>query len=144
MKYRFYLLLPALLICLSAQSTLAADAKNSYLIMGPGSYTCDRIVSDLATDAKSHNPASIIVDSNWLAGNLTSYNRDTKGTYSVLGNSSFDEAFAWVVQYCQDNPDQIYAGAVDALVQKLKPHRFTVMQNPVPKKNDDDDKDDGK
>jgi hypothetical protein len=125
---------------LIAGQAAAVDAKNSYLILGPGAYSCQRIISDLARDAKDKNPASTIIYSNWLAGNLTSYNRDSRGTYSILGDETFHDAFAWTVQYCHDHPDKIFAGAADALVLKLKPQRLTSM--PLPHHDEDSDKDD--
>lgn len=141
------LFLVALGITYAGQAN-ATDAKNNYMILGPGAYSCQKIVGDLTTDAKRNNPASVIVYSNWLAGNLTAYNRGTKDTYSILGSMGFADAFKQVVGYCQTHPAAIYASAVDHLVATLRPDRFkTVPTVKVPKSSpkdsgDDDDNDD--
>jgi len=138
----------ALFACICAGDALATDADNHYLILGPGAYSCQRIIGDLARDAKDKNAASEILYSFWLAGNLTGYNRATKGTYSILGDESFTDAFTWTVQYCHDHPNAIFSSAADALVAKLRPQRYAAMPRTQDKEindEDDDDKDeDGK
>jgi hypothetical protein len=151
MKYTAGVLLSAFFLLSCGMNASATDAKNGYLILGPGAYSCRQIISDLARDAKNNNPASVIVYSTWLAGNLTAYNREVKGTYSILGGTPFTESFAWAVQYCHDHPDRIYAAAADELVARLKPHRYAAMprkeeQDSGDKEDDDDesDRDDAK
>lgn len=118
--------------CLLALPAQATDTKGGYMILGPGANSCERVITDLANDAKNNNPASVIVYSNWLAGSLTAYNRDTKGTYSVTGSNDFDDVFKSTLQYCQQNPETIYAGAVDATIARLKLHHPIAVAAPVP------------
>lgn len=129
----------------------AVDGKNRYLILGPGANTCSDIIANLAEGVKRKNQAAVIIYSNWLAGNLTSYNRDTKNTYSIMGDMSFNKAFEWTLNYCQQHPGQIYSAAVDAFIAEYRDDRFTSMRAPDPKSSadsksngNDDDDDDGK
>ena len=130
---RRHLLLATAIVALQAASAGAVDKQSQYMILGPGAYGCDRVIGELARDAQAKSPASVIIYSNWLAGNLTSYNRDAKATYSILGKTSFDEAFTWTLEYCNDNRDSIYSAAVDALIAKLKARRSIDMPKTAPK-----------
>jgi hypothetical protein len=125
--------------CLAASFTLAAgsayavDKQNRYLILGPGANYCSDILANLEQGAKLKNQAAVIIYSNWLAGSLTSYNRDTKATYSILGDMSFTDAFGWTLNYCKEHPSHIYSAAVDAFVHEYFDDRYTTMKQQAAK-----------
>jgi hypothetical protein len=118
------LTLAAIFFCSPAS---ALDSKNRYLILGPGSYTCMHIISDLQEGTKKKDASASIIYSQWLAGNLTAYNRDTKNTYSILGNTQFNDAMVWAVNYCKEHPTDIFAAAADAYVRTMTPRRLRSM-----------------
>jgi hypothetical protein len=127
----------------------AVDKQNRYLILGPGSNSCAVVLSDLAEGVKRKDNAADVIYTMWLAGSLTGYNRDSKSTYSIIGNMSFQDVFKWTLDFCKEHPQQIYSAAADAFIHEYYDDRHTSMtQQPVKqheeKPGEDDDKDDEK
>jgi len=127
MKYRLTIFCIVASLLFGANEAQAADGKNHYLILGPGSNSCSAVISDLAEGAKRDSDAAQIIYSMWLAGSLTGYNRDAKATYSILGDLTFQEAFVWTLNYCKENPKNIYSAAVDAFIHEYREDRDTSM-----------------
>jgi hypothetical protein len=134
----------SLCVLLAGTQAQAVDGKNRYLILGPGAAYCADIITNLKEGAERKDQAAVIIYSNWLGGYLTAYNRDAKGTYSILGDMTFNQVFAWTISYCKDHPGHLYSSAVDAFVHEYHDDRYTSMPGAKvkPKARDDEDDDD--
>ena len=129
---------------LTAHPVQAVDGKNRYLILGPGASYCSDILANLQEGVKRKNQAAVVIYSNWLAGDLTAYNRDSKNTYSIQGDMSFSEVFEWTLNYCQQHPGEIYSAAADAFIREYRDDRLTRMpaaKSAKPEKDSDDSDD---
>ncbi len=93
----------------------AADAKGSYAIRGAGSVTCSTYVNA--------SPQQKTYAQTWWAGYLTAMNRVTPNTYHLLGTVSVETADAWLVKYCQANPDTLFETAVNQMLKTAYPNR---------------------
>ena len=122
MRYAALCLVTCALV--AAGGAHAIDSKNRYLILGPGSNSCSVVLTDLAEGIKRKNDAAEIIYSMWLSGSLSGYDHEAKGTYSILGDMSFNEAFAWTLDFCKEHPQSIYSAAVDAFIAEYRDDRY--------------------
>jgi len=75
----------------------AADRSGNYMVLGQGTISCGRWISDRSRDDAWAEEA-------WLLGYLTAYNRnDWPGTNVASGTDS-DGSFAWIDNYCRAAP----------------------------------------
>jgi hypothetical protein len=102
---------------LLANEAAATDASGRYFIMGPGKSACAEFVGAKAKGT-DHLYAS------WVTGYLTAINQQSADTYSVTGNVTGDQIMKGLEDYCQKNPDRLFAVAAEALAQALAPQRL--------------------
>lgn len=96
-------------------SALGADASGKYSIRGAGTIACSAYIK--ATPAQKQFAET------WWAGYLTAMNRSTANTYEVLGDWSVEQANAWLLTYCTQNPDAKLAVAVHKMLEAAYPTR---------------------
>ncbi len=56
----------------------------------------------------------------WVLGYITAFNRWVHDDSDVAVNLSDDKLFAWLDQYCAENPQQILSVAAEALISELR------------------------
>jgi len=104
-----------------------ADAKDRYLMLGPGAYLCGKVIVDLNEGVKHKDPKAQISYEHWVAGYLTAYNKLSGSTYSIMGETEFNDAFKSVLKYCQLHPRELFAASVEAYVKEAHPDRLRSM-----------------
>jgi len=114
----FLLILPLL----APLSGTCADANGSYAIHGYGADSCGKFVE---ARKGSRNSVENGLYASWVGGYLTSVNSYYPNTYSISGATDMDGLMLWIENYCNKNPLQIFARAVDALVTELYSKRIT-------------------
>ncbi len=108
----------ALLLCLLAAPAGAASLDGRYHIQGLGNRDCRVFLAEF--ERSSPGFARFLA---WTAGYITAMNRAAPETFDVLGERDLYAVVDWLGGYCEKNPDQPYATAVDALVKELFPDR---------------------
>jgi hypothetical protein len=101
---------------LMGSQAVAADANGSYSVLGSSS--CGAFLKALA-DKSVQN----VRDYAWIAGYMTAYNLLTPNTYKILGSSDLPSAELWIKNYCEKNPLDDMAGALEVLMIELYPKR---------------------
>jgi hypothetical protein len=111
----------ALLVCFlfGLSGPANADANGAYRNYGLGTKSCGAFVE--AKD--SLKPGDIHAMLSWAQGYLTAYNYYLTGTYSIMGNTDAAGVEVWLYNYCKAHPLENWAGAVDSLVDALRPNR---------------------
>jgi len=104
-----------------ALPALAADDDGKYLIKGVGTQPCSEYLE--------FSPDDKLVVETWWAGYLTAYNLMTDDTYNVLKGTTPAQANAWLENYCRDNPDDLIAVAVHAMLEYYFPRRERMSPN---------------
>jgi hypothetical protein len=111
----------ALLLCLLAtpgRPAGAASLDGRYHIQGLGNRDCAVFLVEF--ERSSPGFARFL---SWTAGYVTAMNRAAPETFDVLGQRDLYAVVDWLGRYCEKNPDQPYASAVDALIKDLFPQR---------------------
>lgn len=98
-----------------ATPALGADSNGRYSIRGAGTVACSAYLT--ATPAQKQFAET------WWAGYLTAMNRSTANTYEVLGDWSVEQANAWLLTYCTQNPAAKLAVAVHKMLEAAYPTR---------------------
>ncbi len=93
----------------------AIDSSGKYKIYGAGKTACSQwLRSRKLKDSLSER------DQQWVAGYVTAYNRWVhKGGRSVSPETNAKQLFATVDRYCEQNPFETIAGAVESLMLEL-------------------------
>ncbi len=71
---------------------------------------------------------SYITTMGWVAGFLTAYNRQTPGTYDILGNADLASAMLWLENYCKAHPLSDLAGGMNVLTDEFYPRRHKTKE----------------
>lgn len=106
----------AVLAALSfGEPAAAIDGRGKYDVFGSGSVRCNqwarsRELKDSTSDR----------DAQWVAGYVTAYNRWVHKGRSIMPDTDPEALFAMVDSFCEGNPLDSLAGAVESLILDLK------------------------
>lgn len=100
-------MLAALAACGAAQ---AADKNGDYQILGAGSVSCETYLGASKGDRTYAQT--------WWAGYVTALNRGTDKVYSTIGMNAADRIDAALVAECTANKKELFASAVNNVIQK--------------------------
>ncbi len=62
--------------------------------------------------------------SNWIAGYVTAYNRQTPDTYDIFGQTDISAMLLWLENFCKQKPLVSFAAATWLLTDELHPRRI--------------------
>ena len=86
----------------------ASDAKGKFQLWGEGSTSCGGFIS---------NAGKKQLGIQWMLGFLSAYNEVGYNGKDILAGTDVDGAFAWVENYCKQNPTDRLHVASAALVK---------------------------
>ena len=90
----------------------AADGDSNYSVQG--GRTCSAFL-----DEQSKKGVGFSIISAWVAGYISAYNLLTPNTFSILGDADLGGALLWIKGYCEKNPLDNVAGAMQGLMSEL-------------------------
>lgn len=97
----------------------AANAADTYHVMGSGQHTCQDW-----TDAETHNlKAFMVIDRQWVLGFLSGYSKATAGADPLNESVTTTGVFAFVDMHCQQAPKDTIAEAADAFAAASAGHK---------------------
>lgn len=99
----------------------AADDKGQFQILGAGSRPC--------SEYSAASPQSKQFVETWFAGYITAMNRSTSQTYNLVGNATVEQMHEWLANYCRNNPQNLIAIAVHAMLEAAYPNRIQTSPN---------------
>ena len=110
----------AVLAGMTAAPALAADENNHFAVRGAGIASCTQFLE--SREARSEQYFQF---GGWMNGFLSAVNRYEDDTYDVVPWQSADSLASALANYCSQNPDQSFHGAMVLMIQTLRPDRLT-------------------
>ncbi len=92
----------------------AYDARGKYSVKGTGLKSCGAWVKNRKKDSSSSR-----VDTAWMNGFLSAYNRFVPGEKDVARGVDMEGWLAWIDNYCHDHPLKNYFKAAMSLIKHL-------------------------
>ena len=100
-------------------STIAGVVgADSVIVQGVGQESCEVWLDERQTALATGTPAWY--HEQWVLGYITAFNRFVHDDSDVAVNLSEEKLFAWLDQYCSENPQQILSVAAEALISELR------------------------
>jgi len=115
-RYSSIVLLPFLLLSALAD---AADYQGRYAIHGAGLLKCKVFVEE-----KSRQSPAYMMIGGWMDGYITAVNKLEKNTYDMTAYASTELLSVLLDRHCKDNPNDLLAPVLDAMLMQLHKDRL--------------------
>ncbi len=115
-RYSCIALLPFLAMTSLAD---AADYQGRYAIHGAGLLKCEVFVQEKG----KLSPAYMMIGG-WMDGYITAVNKLEKDTYDMTAYASTELLSILLDRHCKDNPNDLLAPVLDAMLMKLRKDRI--------------------
>ena len=111
------IILAALVGVLVSGPVWGADSKGGYQIYGPGTESCGFWTESRKGAA---NVSRYHLSAAWVLGFLTASNLLSPGAYDITKGVGNEGLFAWIDNYCSQNPLKSISYAAASLIRHLK------------------------
>ena len=115
-------------------NAMASDTNGGWAVLGYGTETCQAFVT-AATAATERSAISDEPDEStlkyiafvmWMQGFLSATNKYMEDTWNIAGEHKIDNLVAGVDYFCRQDPAELFANSVQAVVKDLYPNRVEV------------------
>ena len=111
-----------ILLGCATQQTKENQELTPFSAQGWGGTTCKELIHDITPKNVGFNQAvdNIRLYQSWASGFVSGVNYESKDAYDVSGDTSPDETFAWLKDYCNDHLETAVPIALHELLEIWK------------------------